>query len=397
MKIPFVDLKVQYYSIKEEIDQAISNVIQDSAFIGGKYTKAFEESFADYIGVKNCIGVGNGTDALYVALKALGISEGDEVITAANTFIATSEAITLTEAKVKFVDCNKETYNIDVDRLEQAITDKTKAIIPVHLYGQSAEMDKIADVARKHNLYVVEDAAQAHGAIYYSRQKSEASSQKYKENHISININTLDSIEKYARKVGILGDMACFSFFPGKNLGAYGDAGAIVTNNDKLARRVRMFANHGRIEKYNHELEGTNSRLDGIQAAILNVKMKYLDKWIDRRRKIAEMYDEGLKDIVIIPSVMPDVKHVYHLYVIRIKNREEVKELLAEKGIATGIHYPIPLPFLNAYSYLGNKPADFPVAYSMKDEILSLPIHGDMTDEQVEYVIASLKDIVNKM
>ena len=367
MKIPFVDLKAQYSSIKKEIDQAISDVIQDSAFIGGKYAKAFEQSFADYIGVKYCIGVGNGTDALYIALKALGISEGDEVITVANTFIATSEAITMTGARVVFVDCDAETYNIDIEKLEQAITPKTKAIIPVHLYGQSAEMDKIKDVAKKHNLYIVEDAAQAHGAEYQGQ------------------------------RIGTIGDMACFSFFPGKNLGAYGDAGAVVTNNDELARKARMLANHGRIEKYNHEFEGTNSRLDGLQAAILDVKLKHLDKWIERRRTIAKMYDTGLKDVVITPGIMPNAKHVYHLYVIRITNRDMVKELLAEKGIATGIHYPIPLPFLKAYSYLGHKPADFPVAYSMKDEILSLPIHGDMTDEQVEYVIASLKDIMNKM
>ena len=367
MKIPFVDLKAQYFSIKQEIDEAISNVIQDSAFIGGKYAKAFEEDFANYVGVKNCIGVGNGTDALYIALKALGISEGDEVITAANTFIATSEAITLTGAKVKFVDCNKETYNIDVDKLEQAVTAKTKAIVPVHLYGQPVDIDKIKDLSRKHNLYIVEDAAQAHSAEYKGQ------------------------------RIGAVGDIACFSFFPGKNLGAYGDAGAIVTNNDELARKARMFANHGRIEKYNHEFEGTNSRLDGLQAAILDVKLKHLDKWIERRRTIAGTYDAALKDIVITPSVNPDAKHVYHLYVIRVKNREKIKELLAEKGLATGIHYPIPLPFLKAYSYLGHMPADFPVAYSMKDEILSLPIHGDMTDEQVEYVIASLKDIVNKM
>jgi len=366
MNIPFVDLKKQYTTIKTEIDEAMQNVISNTAFIGGKYAQAFEEAFAAFCRVTHCVGVGNGTDALYIALKALGISEGDEVITAANTFIATSEAITLSGARVKFVDCNEETYNIDVDKLEQAITGKTKAIIPVHLYGQPAEMDKIKDVAKKYNLYVVEDAAQAHGAIYKSQ------------------------------RIGTIGDMACFSFFPGKNLGAYGDAGAVVTNNDELARKARMFANHGRIEKYNHEFEGANSRLDGLQAAILDVKLNHLDKWIERRRVIAKMYDVALKDIVITPSVLPDVKHVYHLYVIRIKNRDRVKELLAEKGIATGIHYPIPLPFLKAYNYLGHKPADFPIAYSMKDEILSLPIHGDMTDEQVEYVIASLKDIMNK-
>ncbi len=367
MKIPFVDMKSQYYSIKAEIDNAISCVIQDSAFIGGKYTKIFEEDFAKYISVNNCVGVGNGTDALNIALKALGISDGDEVITASNSFIATSEAITMTGAKVVFVDSNMETYNIDVDKVDQVITDKTKAIIPVHLFGQPAQMNEIMDVAKKHNLFVIEDAAQAHGAEYQRK------------------------------RIGTIGDMACFSFFPGKNLGAYGDAGAIVTNNNELARKARMFANHGREEKYNHEFEGTNSRLDGLQAGILDVKLKHLDKWIERRRTIAKMYDASLKEIVITPSVLPEVKHVYHLYVIRTKKRDKVRELLAEKGIATGIHYPIPLPFLKAYSYLGHKPADFPVAYSIKDEILSLPIHGDMTDEHVEYVTSSLKDIMSKI
>jgi len=393
--VPFVDLKTQYYSIKDEIDEAISDVIQSSVFVGGKFVKSFEQNFANYLSIKNCVGVGNGTDAIYISLKALGIGKGDEVVTGANTFIATSEAITQTGATVKFVDCDKDTYNIDVSKIEQAINNKTKAIIPIHLYGQSSDMDRINNVAKKHNLYVVEDAAQAHGAIYYSGQKSEVRSQKHKGKHISI--STVNSMERYACKIGSLGDMACFSFFPGKNLGAYGDAGAIVTNNDELARKARMFANHGRIEKYNHEFEGVNSRLDGLQAAILDVKLKYLNKWTERRRTIAKMYDTGLKNIVITPHVMPDLKHAYHLYVIRIKNREKVKELLAEKGIETGIHYPIPLPFLKAYSYLRHKPADFPVAYSMKDEILSLPIHGDMTDEQVEYVIASIKDIVNKI
>ena len=316
MKIPFVDLNAQYYSIKEEIDEAISSVIQDSAFIGGQYAKKFEQNFANYIGVKNSIGVGNGTDALYIALKALEISEGDEVITVANTFIATPEAITMTGASVVFVDCDKETFNIDVDKINNTISPKTRAIIPVHLYGQPADMDRIKNIAKKRNLYVVEDAAQAHGAEYKGL------------------------------RVGTISDIACFSFFPGKNLGAYGDAGAIVTNNDGLARKARMFANHGRLKKYNHEFEGTNSRLDGLQAAILDVKLKYLDKWIERRRTIAKMYDAALKDIVITPCVLPDVKHVYHLYVIRIKNRDMVKELLAEKGIATGIDYPIPLPFL---------------------------------------------------
>lgn len=367
MKVQFVDLKRQYDYIQAEIDRAISNVIQESAYIGGKYLKSFEQNFARYVGVNNCKGVGNGTDALFVALKALGISEGDEVITVANSFIATSEPITMTGAKVVFVDCDEVTYNIDVQRIEEVITDKTRAIIPVHLYGQPADMDNILEIAKKHNLYVIEDAAQAHGAEYKNR------------------------------RIGSIGDCACFSFFPGKNLGAYGDAGAIVTDHDELARKISMFPNHGRIEKYNHEFEGINSRLDGLQASILDTKLKHIEKWTERRRTIAKKYDEELRDLVVTPAVRPDVRHVYHLYVIRMKNRDEARKILSEKGISTGIHYPIPLPFLKAYSYLGHKPADFPVASSLKDEILSLPIHGDMPDEEVEYVIEQIKDIMRKI
>jgi dTDP-4-amino-4,6-dideoxygalactose transaminase len=365
MKISFVDLIAQYSSIKREIDNAIMNVINDSAFIGGKYLKSFEQNFTAYIGARHCIGVGNGTDALFVALKVLGIGQGDEVITAANSFIATSEAITMSNAHVVFADCDKKTFNIDPIKIEQCITDRTKAIIPVHLYGQPAEMNGIMEIAKKHNLFVIEDAAQAHGAEYRGR------------------------------KIGTFGNMACFSFFPGKNLGAYGDGGAIVTNDDDLAQKARMFANHGRLEKYNHEFEGVNSRLDSLQAAILDVKLKYLESWNQRRREIAGMYTENLKNAVMCPNQLPDVKHVYHLYVIRVKNRDKVKTALQEKGIATGIHYPIPLPFLKAYSYLGHKPDDFPIAYSLKDEILSLPIHGDMTDDQVEYVITQLRNSAN--
>ena len=364
MRTPFVDLKLQYLAIKDELDEAIHNVIMDSAFIGGKYIKTFERNFANYVGAKHCIGVGNGTDGLFIALKTFDIGEGDEVITAANSFIATSEAITMTNAKVVFVDCDNDTYNIDVKKIEKVITNKTKAIIPVHLYGQPADMDPIIETAQKYNLHIVEDSAQAHGAVYKGR------------------------------KAGTIAQSACFSFFPGKNLGAYGDAGAIVTNDEEFAEKARMFANHGRKEKYNHEFEGVNSRLDGIQAAILDVKLKYLESWIERRRSIAKIYDEELKDIVITPAVLPDVRHVYHLYVIRVKNRNRVREFLAEKEIHTGIHYPIPLPFLKAYSYLGHKPEDFPATYSLKDEILSLPIHGDMTDDQIEYVIKQVKAAV---
>jgi dTDP-4-amino-4,6-dideoxygalactose transaminase len=361
MKVPFVDLKAQYYSIKDEIDKAISSVIQDSAFIGGKYVKVFENNFANYLNVKSCIGVGNGTDAVYVALRALGISEGDEVITAANTFIATAEAITLTGARVKFVDCNDETYNIDVSKIEDVIGAKTKAIIPVNLYGQPAEMDNIMNIARKYNLFVVEDAAQAHGALYNGQ------------------------------KVGTFGDMACFSFYPGKNLGAYGDSGAIVTNREDLAIRCRMIANHGRVDKYDHEFEGINSRLDGLQAAILNVKLKYLEAWTQKRRAIAAQYQEMLKPLpVILPLESDGCRHVYHLYVVRVKNRKHVQDTLKAAGIATGIHYPIALPMLKAYQYLGYSAEDFPVSVNYSQEILSLPMFPELTAKQVKWVCEHL-------
>ena len=366
MNVPFVDLKAQYSGIGGEIRDAIEHVILDSAFIGGKYLKSFEENFADYAGTKYCVGVANGTDALFIALKALGIKAGDEVVTVANSFIATSEAITMTGAQVVFVDCDKDTYNIDINRIEESITSKSRAIIPVHLYGQPADMDKIMDVAKKHELYIIEDAAQAHGAEYKKQ------------------------------KVGTFGPAGCFSFYPGKNLGAYGDAGAIVTNDGDLAKKMRMLGNHGRIEKYDHEFEGVNSRLDGLQAAILEVKLKHLEEWTKRRREVATRYSEALKDIGVIPSEHPSSRHVYHLYVIRVKNRDDLRANLSEKGIATGIHYPIPLPFLKAYRHLGHKPSDFPVAYAYKDEILSLPMYGDLTDDQVDYVIEVISKATKK-
>jgi dTDP-4-amino-4,6-dideoxygalactose transaminase len=364
MNVRFVDLKAQYLEIREEIDEVIQAVIEESAFINGPYLKAFERDFADYLGVKHCIGVGNGTDALFVALKVLGVKEGDEIITVANSFIATSEAISLCGGKVVFVDCRPNTYNIDVDKIESYINRKTKGIIPVHLYGQPAEMDAILDIADKYDLFVVEDAAQAHGA-------------KYK-----------------GKMTGGLADCACFSFFPGKNLGAYGDGGAVVTNDETLARKVSMTANHGRMKKFFHEFEGCNSRLDGLQAAILGVKLKHLDRWNQRRREIAARYDKAFHEVAEIPEVREDVEHVYHLYVIRVPNRDKIRVMLSERGIATGIHYPVPLPFLKAYDYLEIRPSDYPVSSRLKDEILSLPIHGSMMDQEVDYVIQQVFDIL---
>jgi len=363
MKVPFVNLRAQYESIKNEIDIAIQSVVNDTAFIGGKYVKQFEEEFAKYCNSQYCIGVGNGTDALFIALKALRIGSGDEVITVANSFIATSEAITASGAKVIFVDCHRDFYTIDVEKIEEKITDKTKAIIPVHLYGHPADMNRILEIAKRYNLYVIEDCAQAHGAKYHNQ------------------------------KVGIFGDIACFSFYPGKNLGAYGDAGAILANNKELAIKCRMLANHGRIEKYNHEFEGYNSHLDGLQAAILSVKLKYIDKWNEKRREIAYNYNKLLENInVVTPKELSQTECVYHLYVIRTKQRNKLQNYLKDKGISTGVHYPIGLPFLQAYSYLNHKPEDFPITYQYQNEILSLPIYPELTNEQQIYICNNIKE-----
>lgn len=364
MKVPFVDLKKQYLNIKPEIDAAINDVIENTAFIGGKALDNFCDNFSNYIGTKYCIPVGNGTDALFISLKALGIGEGDEVITAANSFVATSEAITATGAKVVFVDHHPYFFSIDDSKIEEKITNKTKAIIPVHLYGQLANMPRIMKIAKKYDLKVIEDSAQAHGAA-------------------------LDG-----KKAGTWGDIAAFSFYPGKNLGAYGDAGAILTNNEELATICKKLANHGRIDKYNHEIEGYNSRLDGLQAAVLNVKLKYIEEWNENRRKIASYYSKKLNEIpeIIIPLKFYDSKPVYHLYVIKIEDRDALRDFLKRNNISTGIHYPIGLPFLKAYDYLKHKPQDFPETYKNQSKILSLPIYPEMTEEMVDYVVDKIKE-----
>jgi dTDP-4-amino-4,6-dideoxygalactose transaminase len=370
LEIPFVDLKAQYESIKGEIDQAIADVIASSAFIGGPFVKAFESAFAAFCGAKHCIGVGNGTDAIFLTLKAMGIGRGDEVITAANSFIATSEAITMSGARVVFVDIRPDTYNIDPGRIVEKMTKKTKAIIPVHLYGQPADMDPILDVARKQGIKVIEDAAQAHGAVYKGRA------------------------------VGTLADAACFSFYPGKNLGAYGDAGAVVTEDDQLALKVRMLANHGRVAKYDHQIEGVNSRLDGLQAAILKVKLLHLPVWTEIRRKNAQIYRGTLKNIkgLDAPKEMKDVKHVYHLYVIRIKGhqRNKLQGYLQTNGISTGIHYPFTLPSLKAYSHLNFGEADLFESERASQEILSLPIFPELQEEKIVYVSKTIREFFDE-
>lgn len=366
MQIPLVNLTEQYVGIKTEIQTAINKVLDSTAFIGGPFVAEFETKFAEYCGVEHCIGVGNGTDAITIVLRAMGIGPGDEVITAANSFVATSEAITNAGATVVFADCCPDTSLIDTDSLNSLLSRKTKAIIPVHLYGRPANMDAVNEIAKANGLFVIEDAAQAHGA------------------------------ELNDKRVGSLGDAACFSFYPGKNLGAYGDAGAVVTKDKQLAERVRMFANHGRTSKYDHEFEGFNSRLDGMQAAILSVKLKHSERWTERRREIALIYDAELSDLEIaLTPPEPKARHVYHLYVVRVKNREEVQSRLKKLGISTGVHYPIALPNLTAYRHLGHKTSDFPVATELSKEVLSLPMCPELTDEMVIRVCQCLRKVLN--
>lgn len=365
MKVAFVDLKAQYHSIQQEIDQAIAAVVADCAFIGGKYAASFEEAFAAFVGREHCVGVANGTDALFTAMKSLGLGHGDAVITAANTFIATAEAITQTGAEVVFVDNDPLYYNLDLDQVEAAITPRTRAIVPVHLYGQPCDMDRLMAIAHKHDLLVIEDAAQAHGARWRDRT------------------------------AGTFGDCACYSFYPGKNLGAYGDAGCVVTDSDELAAFIRSHCNHGRHDTLVHGIEGINSRLDGLQAAVLAVKLRHLEAWTEARITAAARYSDGLAGVCVTPAVHPDVRHVFHLYVIRVANRDQVRQHLQAAGVQTGVHYLKALPYLAAYERLGHGASDFPVAHSFQDEILSLPMHGDLTEAQIDHVIASVREIAH--
>jgi len=363
LKIPFVDLGAQYQSLKKEIDHAIQDVINETAFIGGKYVAAFEEEFAAYIGARHCIGVGNGTDGLYLAMKALGIGPHDEVIVPANTFIGTSEAVSMTGAQVVFADCDHQTYTVTTETIERAITPKTKALLPVHLYGNPTPVSELRKLADEKNLFLIEDAAQAHDAEYKDK------------------------------KIGTFGHAAVFSFYPGKNLGAYGDAGCVVTDDDNLAKKIRMLANHGRVKKYDHDFEGQNSRLDGIQAAILSVKLKHLDKWTEQRREHAKQYCKKLESLPLaLPVETKGGKHVYHLFVIRLSNREAVREYLEGKGVKTGIHYPICLPELEAYRHLELDMKNFPNSRKFAGEVLSLPMFPEMTEEQLDYVCRILEE-----
>ena len=367
MKIPLVDLKAQYHSIKEEIDEAVLGVLRKADFILGDEVGLFEKEFAQFCDAKHGIGVASGTDALYLSLRALNIGPGDEVITAANTFIATALAISYVDGIPVLIDVDPSSYNIDVARLRDAITPRTKAIIPVHLYGQCADMDSILDIAKEYNLVVIEDACQAHGAEYKGR------------------------------KAGSMGDIGCFSFYPGKNLGAYGDGGIAVTNDKELAEKIKMLRNYGQKEKYAHLLKGHNSRLDTIHAAILRVKLKYLEKWNRERRNIARIYTSLLKECVVTPEEMSYSKHVYHQYVIRIRNRDKVMRRLADWGISTGIHYPKAVHLQEAYTDLGCGIGAFPVTERCAGEILSLPIFPELTREQVACIVETIEKILSVM
>jgi len=362
IKIPLVDLKANYISIKDEIDSAILDVISKSSFIMGPHVKAFDENFAKYIGTKYCSGVASGTVALHLALHSLGIKNPDEVITVPNTFMATVEAITMCGAKPVFVDINPDNFNINPKLIEAVISEKTKAIVCVHLYGHPCDMEPIMKICKEHNLFLIEDAAQAHGAEYKHR------------------------------KMGTFGDLACFSMYPAKVLGAYGDAGAIITNDDNLGLLIEKLRDHGRISKYEHIVEGFNYRMDALQAAILNVKLKHIDKWIDSRSKNAQVYNQLLEGIVKIPKEASYAKHCYYMYVIRCENRDDLKKFLEKNGIQTGIHYPIPLHLQPALKHLGFKKGDFPETESAAEEILSIPMYPELTNQQINYIVEKIKE-----
>jgi len=364
MTVKFLDLHSQYLSIKNEIDNAIQSVISEAAFIGGKYVKQFETEFAKFLQARFCIGVANGTDALEIAIEALRLPKNSEIIVPGNSFIASSEAVTRCGHRVVFADVDPECYTINAKTICPLITSKTAAIIAVHLYGQPCDMDSILAIAQEHNLRIIEDCAQAHGA-------------KYK-----------------GKMVGTIGDIATFSFYPGKNLGAYGDAGAIVTNDEEFDIRCRMIANHGRIAKYDHEFEGRNSRLDGLQAAVLSVKLRHLEGWLARRIQIAGRYIEALEPCknITLPVVPKDVRHAYHLFVIRTARRDELRTKLKDAGIETGVHYPLALPNLVAYRYLAQE-GNAPIACRQSHELLSLPIGEHLADCEVEIVIDAVSRV----
>jgi dTDP-4-amino-4,6-dideoxygalactose transaminase len=363
MFVPFVDLQAQYKSIKAEVDVAVARVLDNASFILGREVEAFEAAFAEYTGARFCVGVNSGTAAIQLAVMACGLGAGDEVIVPANTFFASAEGVSTAGCTPVFVDADPVSYNLDVSLIEAAITERTRAIMPVHLYGQSADLDPIFALAERRNLIVIEDAAQAHGSRYKGK------------------------------RVGALARAGCFSFYPGKNLGAYGEGGAVVTNDEEVARRVRLLRDHGSERKYHHEVVGYNFRLEGIQGAVLGVKLPYLDKWNSLRREHAALYGELLSGgNLTLPREMPYAGHIYHLYVVQTDARESLHQTLNEAGVQTGIHYPIPIHLQPAYSSLGYKVGDFPEAERQASRVLSLPMFPELTNEQIMRVAEVIQE-----
>ena len=364
MNVPFLDLKAQLSFIRAEIEERFSGIIDNTAFVCGKNVEEFENTFSEMHGVRYCVGLSAGTDGNHLAMLCCGIGEGDEAILPVNTFIATAEGVSHAGAKPVFVDVDERTFNIDVNRIEEKITSRAKAINPVHLFGQPADLEPIKDICERYGFFLIEDAAQAHVAEYQGM------------------------------RIGGVGDIASWSFYPGKNLGAWGEAGAVTTNDEDMFKKARMMRDHGSEKKYSHDLIGFNYRMSEFQSAVLNVKMKFIEKWTEMRRMNAQKYHERLNEIeqVISPRELEGVRHVYHLYVIRAENRDKLQSFLKDKGIGTGLHYPIPLHLTGAYSYLGHKKGDFPVAERLADEILSLPMYPELTDEQIDYVCEKIKD-----
>ena len=365
--VPLIDLKLQHRSIAAEVEAAIKTVCDNTAFIGGDAVKSFEEEFAAYCGAKHGVGVANGTEALFLSLIALGVGGGDEVIVPANTFIATAAAVSHTGATPVFVDCDPETYCIDPAKISAAVTSKTKAIMPVHLYGHAADMDAILGIARSNGIKVIEDCAQAHGAHYKGRQ------------------------------VGAIGDASGFSFYPSKTLGAYGDAGMCLTNSDEVADKLRLLRDNGRTTWYEHAIIGYNSRLDGMQAAILRVKFKHLEEWVEARRAHAARYQELLSGVdgLVLPMEKPYSRHSYYVYVVRAKDRESFMARLKEKGVGAGVHYPVPLHLQPAYAFLGGKEGNHPVAEKYSKEIVSIPMFPELTEAQVAEAAAAIGEVVS--
>jgi dTDP-4-amino-4,6-dideoxygalactose transaminase len=364
MQVPFLNLALHHAPLRKEFDRVVADVIESSAFAGGPFVEKFEDEFAAYCGCESTIGVGSGTDALWLCLLANKIGPGDEVVTVPNTFMATGEAITFTGARPVFIDVDERTYTMDPAALQAVITPRTKAVIPVHLFGQPADMEPILAVARKHGLIVIEDAAQAHGA-------------KYK-----------------GRTAGTMGDAGCFSFYPGKNLGAFGEAGAVVTNDTALRDRIRTLRDHGQVRKYHHSVIGWNCRMDGIQAAVLRVKLGHLDKGNSLRREHARQYDAGFEGIdeVITPRQADYARHVYHVYAVRVSNRDKMMSILRERGVQTAIHYPVPIHLQPAYRNLGYKEGDFPVSEQVALEFISLPMFPELSVAQIDHVTSVVKE-----